>query len=51
MLKIWFPPTLYKLLPLIYLVAGLLMLAVFGEEPLGLALRAHASGRTNARGQ
>jgi hypothetical protein len=65
MLKIWFPPRLYQLLPLIYLFAGLLMLGVFGEEPLGLlsgsmlcaaaflvwALRAHSSGRKNARGQ
>jgi hypothetical protein len=36
MLKIWFPPGLYRVLPLAYLVAGLLMLAKFGDEPLGL---------------
>jgi hypothetical protein len=36
MLKIWLPPKLYQLLPLIYLLSGLLMLARFGNEPLGL---------------
>ena len=36
MLKIWFPPGLYRVLPLAYLLAGLLMLARFGDEPLGL---------------
>jgi hypothetical protein len=36
MLKIWFPSGLYRVLPLAYLLAGLLMLARFGDEPLGL---------------
>jgi len=36
MQKIWLPPKLYQLLPLAYLVAGLLMFAKFGDEPLGL---------------
>lgn len=33
--KIWLPPKLYQLLPLAYLLFGLLMLAKFGGEPLG----------------
>jgi hypothetical protein len=63
MRKIWFPPWLYQLLPLIYLFWGLLMLGVFGDKPFGLlsgsmlcaaailiwALRAHAGSRANAR--
>ena len=36
MQKIWLPPTLYQLLPLAYLLSGLLMFAKFGDEPLGL---------------
>lgn len=36
MRKIWLPPTLYRLLPLAYLLAGVLMLARFGNEPMGL---------------
>jgi hypothetical protein len=32
----WLPLWLYQLLPIIYLLAGLLMLANFGSEPLGL---------------
>jgi hypothetical protein len=35
MQKIWLPPRLYQLLPLVYLLSGLLMLAKFGDEPLG----------------
>jgi drug/metabolite transporter (DMT)-like permease len=35
MQKIWFPPRLYQLLPLVYLLSGLLMLAKFGDDPLG----------------
>ena len=36
MQKIWLPPKLYQLLPLAYLLSGLLMFAKFGDEPLGL---------------
>jgi len=36
MLKIWLPPKLYQLLPLAYLLSGLLMIAKLGDEPLGL---------------
>jgi hypothetical protein len=36
MQKIWLPPRLYQLLPLAYLLSGLLMFAKFGDEPLGL---------------
>jgi len=35
MQKIWLPPRLYQLLPVVYLLSGLLMLAKFGDEPLG----------------
>ena len=35
MQKIWLPPRLYQLLPLVYLLSGLLMLAKFGDDPLG----------------
>lgn len=35
MQKLWLPAALYRLLPLGYLVSGLLMLAIFGDEPLG----------------
>jgi hypothetical protein len=35
MLKIWLPKRLYQVLPLAYLLAGLLMLAKLGGEPLG----------------
>jgi hypothetical protein len=31
----WFPPWLYKLLPFAYLVFGLLMLLMFGDDALG----------------
>jgi len=36
MQKIWLSPKLYQLLPLAYLLSGLLMFAKFGNEPLGL---------------
>lgn len=36
MLKIWLPPRLYQLLPLAYLLAGILMLAKFSDTPLGM---------------
>ena len=36
MRKMWLPPKLYQLLPLAYLLSGLLMFAKFGDEPLGL---------------
>ena len=36
MQKIWLPPKLYQLLPLAYLLSGLLMFAKFGDEPMGL---------------
>lgn len=35
MLKLWLSPKLYKLLPLGYLVAGLLMFVTSGEGALG----------------
>lgn len=35
MKKIWLPQTLYQLLPLLYLLSGLLMLAMFSGDPLG----------------
>ncbi len=35
MQKIWLPPRLYQLLPLVYLLSGGLMLAKFGDGPLG----------------
>ncbi len=61
--KIWLPPRLYRLLPFVYLLSGLLMLATFGDEPLGRlsglllcaaailiwALRVYARGKTEAR--
>ena len=63
MRKLWLPPRLYQLLPLVYLLSGLLMLTKFGDEPLGLlggsmlcaaavlvwVLRVHAAGKTTAR--
>ena len=36
MQKRWLPPKLDQLLPLAYLLSGLLMFAKFGDEPLGL---------------
>ena len=36
MLKLWLPKPLYQLLPLAYLLFGLLMLARFGDDPAGL---------------
>ncbi len=36
MLKIWLPPRLYELLPVAYLLAGLLLLTRFSGEPMGL---------------
>ena len=36
MRKIWLSPRLYQFLPLAYLISGSLMLAKFGDEPLGL---------------
>ena len=61
MRKIWLPPRLYQLLPLAYLISGSLMLAKFGDEPLGLiggsmlcaaavlvwALRAYGGSKTS----
>lgn len=35
MQKIWLPPRFYQLLPVVYLLAGLVMLAVFGDDILG----------------
>ena len=35
MQKLWLPGLLYRALPLIYLVAGTLMLAVFGGDAMG----------------
>jgi hypothetical protein len=63
MRKIWLAPRLYQLLPLVYLLSGLLMIAKFGDEPLGLlsgsmlcvaavlvwVLRVHAGNKTTAR--
>ena len=65
MQKIWLSPRLYQLLPAAYLLAGLLMLTKFGDDPLGLvsgsmlcaaailvwALRIHAAGKATARKQ
>ena len=65
MQKIWLPPVLYRFLPLAYLLAGSLLLAKFGDEPLGLisgsmlcatavliwALRVFGGRKTNARKQ
>lgn len=62
MRKIWLPPRLYQLLPLAYLLAGSLLLARFGDEPLGFlsglmlcaaavlvwALRVYGDGKTTA---
>jgi hypothetical protein len=62
---IWLSPRLYQLLPLAYLVSGSLMLAKFGDEPMGLiggtmlcaaavlvwALRVHERSKTTARKQ
>ncbi len=63
MRKIWLPPRLFQLLPLVYLFSGLLMLAKFGDEPLGLlsgsmlcaaavlvwVLRVHGGSKTTPR--
>jgi len=63
MQKMWLPSRLYQLLPLVYLLAGLLMLAIFGDDPLGRlsgfllcaaavliwALRAHGRSKAKAR--
>jgi len=63
MRKVWLPPRLYQLLPIAYLLSGLLMLAKFGDKPLGLlsgsvlcaaailiwVLRVHGGSKTNAR--
>ena len=35
MQKMWFPPWLYKLLPVAYLAFGLLLLVTSGDDPLG----------------
>ena len=65
MQKIWLPPRLYQLLPLVYLLSGLLMLVKFGDEPLGRlsglllcaaavlvwALRVYGGSKTTARKQ
>jgi len=63
MRKIWLPPRLFQLLPLVYLFSGLLMLAKFGDDPLGRisglllcaaavlvwALRVHGGSKATAR--
>ena len=63
MRKIWLPTTLYQLLPLWYLIAGSLMLVLFGNRPLGRlsglmlcaaavligVLRVHGSSKETAR--
>jgi len=36
MRKMWLSPRLYQLLPLAYLLSGLLLLAKFRDEPMGL---------------
>ena len=60
MLKLWLPKPLYQLLPLVYLLFGICMLARFGDDPLGLlsglmlcaasilvwVLRKYAGGKT-----
>lgn len=65
MQKIWLPPRLYQLLPVVYLLSGLLMLVKFGDQPLGRlsglllcaaavlvwALRVHASRKASGRKQ
>ncbi len=33
--RVWFPPWLYKLLPVGYLVAGVLLLVSSGDDALG----------------
>ena len=35
MQRMWFPPWLYKLLPVGYLLGGLLLLVSSGDDPLG----------------
>ena len=61
MLKVWLSPKLYRLLPYVYLISGLLMLARFGDEPVGFlsglmlcaaailiwVLRVHAGSKTS----
>ena len=63
MRKLWLAPRLYQLLPLVYLLSGLLMFAKFADEPLGLlsgsilcaaavliwVLRVHEGRKTTAR--
>ena len=63
MWKIWLPPRLYQFLPLAYFISGSLMLAKFGDEPLGLlgglmlcaaavlvwALRVHGASKNSSR--
>ena len=63
MRKVWLPPRLYQLLPIAYLLLGLLMFAKFGDEPLGLisesmlcaaailvwVLRVHGGSKTTVR--
>ena len=63
MRKIWLSPRLYQLLPFAYLLSGLLMLAKFADEPMGLlsglmlcaaavlvwVLRINGSSKANAR--
>ena len=65
MWKVWLTPSLYRFLPLAYLLSGLLMLTKFGDDPLGLlsgsmlcaaavlvwALRVHRGSKTSARKQ
>jgi hypothetical protein len=35
MLKLWLPAGLYRVLPLVYLLAGSMMLLVFGGDAMG----------------
>jgi hypothetical protein len=63
MRKIWLSLRLYQLLPLVYLLSGLLMLAKFADDPLGLisgtmlcaaavlvwVLRVHGGSNTTTR--
>lgn len=36
MRKMWLHPKLYTLLPVAYLLSGVLILDVYGDEPLGI---------------
>ena len=63
MRKMWLPTWLYQLLPVVYLLSGVLMLANFGSEPVGfisgtllcaagvliLGLRLYVGGKSTLR--